>query len=127
MIKDRSADLSFFYLHYMNISPYVYLDDPAQKGAVLILNTSAPFPIGQVWRFRSESELQEFLSRGADLPYAAVEGYYAVITLSGCLAARFYGGITETRQELQEMARFLINSRITRDKSYWQRYARKSL
>lgn len=127
MVMGNSAALMaalyfFYYLPFMKISPFLFAEDPARKGAVLIVGTIPPFPVGQVWRFKSAAELDAWkMSRAAE-QYIEVSGYYVTIFLLGTMveAPNFL-----PPHSLNGMALFLAETRIERDLPYWKRYARK--
>jgi hypothetical protein len=123
--------LFFTYLPRMKLSPFLYADDPARKGTVLIFGTTEPFPVGQVWRFKTAAEMDTWLrNKPADQGYVAIEGYYVLVTLVGRLDGdpnwTIWFKPTDCKAALQQMADFLLQTRIMPDKSYWKRYARQS-
>ncbi len=109
----------------MELSEYLFAEDPQHKNAVFIVGTNEPFPVGQVWRYRSEAEL-EAATKGRQSLYQEVEGYYVLITFVKCLDHYDHLPGDFLSGKLKRMARFLLDTRIERDKSYWKRFQRHS-
>lgn len=110
----------------MKLSPFLFAEDPARKNATLLIGTVSPYPIGQVWRFKSSAELDAWVINGVQgaklAEYIEVDGYHVVIAFMGTMGGAVIQEGHQRQAVLQQMADFLLTTRIEADKSYWKRY-----
>lgn len=70
----------------MQLPPYVLIEPVDElKDKVLIMQTTPPYIIGQVWRFRTREESHEWLNRNAHTPICIITGYRMHISYNGHL------------------------------------------
>lgn len=104
----------------ITLPPYVTIEHPTElKGKVLILQTSPPYMIGQVWKFTSKNELDRFL-------------YYneAAIRFADYHMAVCYYGEMESHEYIQgeighvliQMMKFYLEARIKNFPQGFTRY-----
>lgn len=103
-------------------------NDEQQRGAVYIIATRAPYPIGQVFRFDSVQELDNWLKLQSR-PVAQVLGYNVAIAHHDYMAPAGHElhmwQNAYLQESLQLMAGYFLRTRMTRDKGYWKRYQQK--
>jgi hypothetical protein len=73
----------------LKLPDYLICQNTALPGAGLILSTLPPFFFGKVWRFDSDAECADFISKCVNSReskvYCKVDGYRIVICLAGAL------------------------------------------
>lgn len=89
-------------------------------GAVFVICAESPLLVAQVWRFKSEDELQNWLDQEKRKFTFRIPGYMVILyafIFDNKLPAE------EVKRTLQLMARFFSEARIEKDKSYWRKFA----
>lgn len=113
------------YFYAMKLPEFVLIEHPTEtKGKVLIMQTFAPYIIGQVWKFDNIHDQNRFHSRFAKTtPLAKANNYY--------ISANVYGSLEEINniednrwltRILCDMLNFYHEERIERKPGYYNRY-----
>ena len=113
----------------MKLPQFLYippgLDNP-ELGAGLILQTSEPFYLGKIYRFKSNSESMVFLTENTPLVYSNVLGYGIYISFYGSLTDKIRVDNIPWKEERQDvfdrMAEFYDKEKIAPKRSFYNKF-----